>query len=90
MSLSWSWKLQVRKDFICFCIGFCFADADTNEVMQTDKEVTALMKIRVSRMLEIFKQPPLVDEEMENFKIVLCWIVTLQKEVKKGFNTKQN
>lgn len=82
--------MQVRKDFLCFCIGFCFGDADQTEVMQTDKEVTALMKIRVSRMLEIFKQPVLVDEEMENFKIVSSWLVTLQREAKKGFNTKQN
>lgn len=80
--------MQVRKDFICFCIGFCFGDADTDEVMQTDKQVTALMKIRVSRMLEIFHQPPLVDDEMENFKIVSGWLVTLQREVKQGFNTK--
>jgi len=82
--------LQARKDFLCFCIGYCFADADTDEVMASDIEVILLMKIRVARMLEIFNQPKLTDEEMENFNLVQKWLVTLQKEGKKGFNTKQN
>jgi hypothetical protein len=41
-------------------------------------------------MLEIFNQPKLTDEEMVNFSLVQNWLITLQKEGKKGFNTKHN
>jgi len=80
--------LQVRKDFICFCIGFCFGDADVSEVMQSNKEVNALLRTRVNEMLSIYKQPKLTNDELVNFDTVLSWIVNLQVQAKRnGINT---
>jgi len=83
--------LQIRKDFLCFCIGYCFGDASLSDMMLPDKEVIALMQIKVNRMLEIYGQHLLTDEELVNFTTVKNWIKNLQVQLKRnGINTESN
>ncbi len=80
--------MQLRKDFLCFCIGYCFGAASVNEVMISDKEVETLLKIRVNNMLEMYNQHLLTDEELQNFPLVNSWIKNLQIQLKRnGINT---
>lgn len=74
--------MQVRDDFICFFIGYALEKSHVSDLNEDPETVKRNLSVKVNRMLNIFHQPQLTQEELHIFDRVHTWISVMQKGFK--------
>lgn len=68
--------MQLRREFLSFLIGYALGDSELTELTD-NSQVIPMLKIKVSKMLQMTNQPEMISEEMEIFSTVYSWIKSI-------------